>query len=132
MVHEDRPALRSCRLLRFLIAGSVNTVFGFALYSAMIFAGAPVWAALLLGMALGTVFSYLTMGNYVFRQLSIDRFARFVLFYLIVYFANLGALELLLVWLHDEILVQAFLVLPMAALSYVIMRNLVFSSSPHR
>lgn len=113
--------------MRFLVAGSVNTLFGFAAYSLLIVAGMEVWLALLFGMLLGTVFNFFTTGGYVFRQLLLSRFPRFVLCYLLVYFINLGLIELTLPLLINKILSQAILVLPMAILSYFLMVRFVFA-----
>lgn len=101
--------------------------FGFAIYGAMIFADASVWAALLAANVLGTLFNFFTTGSYVFRQLSLRRLPHFLLSYVFVYFVNLGAIELISVWLSDKILAQALLVLPMALLTYLCMLKLVFS-----
>ena len=114
--------------MRFLAAGGVNTLFGFAAYSLSIAAGITVWLALLVGMLLGTVFNFFTIGGYAFRELSPARFPRFVLCYLLVYFVNLGLIELILTLLNNKILAQAILVFPMAMLSYFLMARFVFHS----
>lgn len=114
--------------MRFLIAGGVNTLFGFAVYSLSIVAGMAVWLALLVGMLLGTVFNFFTTGGYVFRELSPARFPRFVICYLLVYGINFMLIELVATWLSSKILTQAILVFPMALLSYFLMARFVFSS----
>ena len=114
--------------MRFLVAGGVNTLFGFVVYGLLIAAGLAVWLALLVGMLLGTVFNFLTTGGYVFRELSPARFPRFVLCYLLVYFINLELIELTLTLLNNKILSQAILVFPMAILSYFLMARYVFPS----
>lgn len=117
--------------MRFMVAGGVNTLFGFVVYSLSIAAGMAVWLALLIGMLLGIVFNFFTTGGYVFRELSPARFPRFVLCYLLVYFINLELIELTLTLLNNKILSQAILVLPMAILSYFLMARFVFSSKRH-
>ena len=118
--------LRTNTFLRFLIAGGINTIFGFAIYSASLVAGAPVWLALLIGTVAGTVFNFLTTGGYVFRALSAARFPRFVICYMIVYGVNLGMLELLSSWIGNKTLSQLILLLPVAILSYTLMARFVF------
>lgn|GEM_PF-1442613 len=120
-------SLRENRFMRFLIAGGMNTLFGFAIYSASILAGSTVWLALLAGTIAGTIFNFITTGGYVFRDISLTRFPRFVSFYLLVYGVNLGLIELLSIWLRNEILSQSILIFPMALLSYVLMARFVFS-----
>jgi putative flippase GtrA len=119
--------LRKNRLLRFLVAGGVNTLFGYAVYGAGIVLGAPVWVALLIGMVAGTVFNFFTTGGYAFRQLALRRYPRFVACYLLVYAANLALIAALSTWVADQLLVQAVLLVPLALLSYVLMARLVFN-----
>lgn len=122
--------LRRDRFLRFLIAGGVNTLFGFVVYSLLIAAGMAVWLALFAGMLLGTVFNFFTTGGYVFRELSPARFPRFILCYLLVYLINLELIELVLTLLNNKIVSQAILVFPMALLSYLLMGRFVFAQKP--
>jgi len=119
--------LRRNRFMRFLVAGGVNTLFGFVVYSVAIIAGTAVWLALLAGTIAGTVFNFFTTGGYVFRELSLSRFPRFIICYLLVYGINLGLIELLSMWLSDKILSQFILIFPMAVFSYFIMARFVFS-----
>ena len=114
--------------MRFLVAGGVNTLFGFVVYSLLVATGIAVWLALLAGMVLGTVFNFFTTGGYVFRELSPTRFPRFVICYLLVYSINLELIELILNLWNNKILSQAVLVFPMALLSYFLMARFVFSS----
>lgn len=127
VVRAAREFLRNHGYLRFLIVGGVNTAFGFVLYSLGILAGLQVWVALMLGNVAGTVFSFYTTGSYVFRELSLSRFPRFIVCYLVVYLVNLAALGAIAPWLGDKILAQAVLALPMAGLSYFILLRLVFA-----
>ena len=75
----------------------------------------------------GTIFSFFTTGRFVFRRRSMSLFPKFALCYFVVYFVNLGCLEVVSGWLGNKILSQAVLALPMAALSYFILRKLVFA-----
>ena len=113
-------------LLRFVIAGIVNTLFGFLVYVVGIVCGASVWLALLLGMLLGTVFNFYTTGGYAFRQLSLSRYPRFVACYFLVYFANIVSINVLSQWMSNHLALQGVLLAPIAVLSYVLMSRLVF------
>jgi putative flippase GtrA len=126
--HSTNLSSRSNRFTRFLVAGGVNTLFGFAVYSICIVAGMAVWLALLVGMLSGTVFNFITTGGYVFRELSLIRFPRFVICYLLVYGINLMLIELISIWLNSKILSQAIITFPLALLSYFLMVRFVFSA----
>lgn len=119
---------RTSTFLRFLIAGVVNTLFGFAVYSAAIGIGAATWFALLIGTVAGTLFNFFTTGGYVFRELSLARFPRFLVCYSLVYGINLGLLETLSIWVSNKTLAQFILLLPMAVLSYFLMARFVFAA----
>lgn len=126
--HQSRigTLLRRSQLLRFLLAGAVNTLFGYVVYSLGILAGAPVWLALLVGTLLGTVFNFFTTGGYAFRRLSARRYPLFVACYLLVYGINLLLIEALSAWISDKLQIQAVLLVPLALLSYFLMAQLVF------
>lgn len=118
--------LHANRFMRFLVAGGINTLFGFAVYSVAILLGAAVWLALLIGMVAGTIFNFFTVGQYVFRQLSVMKFPAFIVCYLTVYGVNLGLIEFVSQWSGEKILAQFILAFPMAALSYFLMVFFVF------
>ncbi len=119
--------LRENRFVRFLFAGALNTFFAFAIYSVCILTGVALWLSLLTSMLSGTIFNFFTTGGYVFRELSIVRFPRFVICYLFVYCINFLLIELISIWLSNEILSQAIITFPLALLSYFLMRMFVFS-----
>lgn len=116
------------RAVRFLIAGSINTLFGFSVYSICIVFGVAVWLALLVGMLSGMVFNFLTTGGYVFRELSLARFPRFVICYLFVYGINIVLMEIVSNWVGGKILSQAIITFPLALLAYFFMARFVFFS----
>ncbi|MDP3620039.1 MAG: GtrA family protein [Ramlibacter sp.] len=115
---------------RFLVAGAVNTLFGYVVYGAAILADTPAWLALFIGMAAGTVFNFFTTGGYAFWQLSISRYPRFVLCYLFIYGVNLVLFAGLSRYIADKLIVQGLLLVPLALLSYFIMSRLVFAPRP--
>lgn len=114
------------RLIRFGIAGLLNSVFGFAIYGFALVLGVPLWLALLFGLLAGIVFNFITTGGYVFRDLSAKRIPRFVAAYAIVYLANLILIWTIIHWLTDRIMAQAVITAPLAVLSYVLMSRFVF------
>jgi len=118
---------RTNTFLRFLIAGGLNTLFGFAIFSAVIAVGAVAWLALLIGTVAGTLFNFFTTGGYVFRELSSARFPRFIFCYFFVYGINLVMLETLSIWISNKTLSQFILTLPIAVLSYFLMARFVFA-----
>ena len=121
--------IRENRFLRFIIAGGANTVFGFIIYSICILTGSAVWVALLISTTFGTAFNFLTASSYVFRELSLSRIPRFIICYLIIYLINLMLIDLVSIWLKNMITAQAIISLPLASLSYILMKHFVFLPS---
>ena len=115
--------------IRFISVGVFNTLFGLVIYSFFIVIGAEFWLALLIGTISGTVFNYITVGGYVFRQLAPHHFPKFLFFYILVYFINFIFIEILLIWFSSKIIIQCFLIVPMGILSYFLMANFVFKKN---
>lgn len=113
-------------MLRFLVAGGINTLFGYAVFGLGIAAGAAVWLALLAGMVAGAVFNFFTTGGYAFRQLALSRYPLFAGCYLLIYGVNLVLIGLLSRWIADNMVVQGLLLVPLALLSYFLMAKVVF------
>lgn len=123
---RDWGKLGKNRFVRFLLAGVVNTLFGFMIYGVLVVSGLAAWLALLIATILGVAFNFFTTGSYVFQQLLLTRLPRFVTCYALVYGINLMLLELLAAWLGDKILSQAILMFPVAMISYSLMARFVF------
>lgn len=118
---------RHATFLRFLIAGGFNTLFGWLVYSAAILWGMQPWLALVVGMATGIGFNFISLGAYAFRDTALKRFPRFALSYGFIYATNLICLKALKPWIDQPIWAQLILTPPMAILSYVLLSRMVFS-----
>ena len=118
--------LPSSRLLRFLLVGVVNSLFGFVVFSAFVVGGASTWTALVGGNVAGLVFNFFTTGGLVFRDLSVSRAPRFVLCYAATLAINAWLIDGLAPVVGNRIAAQALLTAPMAVFSYVVMAKLVF------
>jgi putative flippase GtrA len=84
---------RALEMMRFGLAGAVNTAFGFGVYSALVLLGMPPFAALLVATIVGVFFNFLTFGGLAFRRLEARRLPRFVLAYAVIYAVNVALLE---------------------------------------
>jgi putative flippase GtrA len=114
------------KLVRFLIVGCVNTLFGYAVFALLTAIGLTDLWAVPGAMAAGIVFNFLTYGKLVFDSLDPRRMPKFLVAYLSVYTCNvlgLRALERLGV---DVYVAQAILVVPMAMVVYVLNEQWVF------
>ena len=110
---------------RFIIAGTINTLFGWMVFSSAFILSNNISISLFTSTVLGVFFNYLTFGGYTFRKYSKLIFIKFVLCYILVYIINLLVLTLLQNYV--SVILAQLIVLPfMALFSYLIIRNFVF------
>lgn len=126
---QEAPA-RPSRLgevLRFGIAGAVNTAFGFGVYSGLVLLGVPVSISLLVATVAGVFFNFLTFGAYAFRQLDARRLPRFLVAYGVIYVFNLALLEgLRSVTPLGPIVAQLACLVVVAPAAYLLLKTRVF------
>jgi putative flippase GtrA len=112
--------------LRFLLAGAVNTAFGYGVFYLALFLPAPLWLQLLGANLVAVAFNFLTAGRFVFRHPGWRPALRFVLVYATLYGVNLTAIQ----WLVGagwQPFWAAVVVMPgVTLLTYVLQRWFVF------
>lgn len=116
---------RLVEIARYLVAGVVNTAFGYGLYAGLIWLGLDRYVAQAVGYVLGTGFNYLTYSRHVFTDAGPAK-ARFALSYGVNYLINLGGLALVSHVIANPYLAGAVTTLGVVALNYVVLRRLVF------
>lgn len=119
-------ALLSHTLVRFVLAGGVNTVFGLVVYSALALTPLPTWAILVLTNLAGLVFNFMTTGGLVFRDLGLARLPRFVLCYGLVVLLYWVAIKALSPITGGRIGAMAVVIVPMVAFTYLLQSRFVF------
>lgn len=123
-------AMARHRFVRFLAVGMLNTLFGYGCFVLLLYVGLHYTMALLLGTVLGVLFNFKTTGSLVFGVRDNRLLARFVGTYAVIYACNVVAIELLLRTGLSAQVAGAVLLLPMAALAFVINRKFVFPAAP--
>ncbi len=84
------------KLVRFIIAGIINTVFGYSVFSSMIFFGMSYSLALLIATICGIVFNYFSFGRIVYNnRYNTLGFIKIIFSYGVAYVFNIGALFIL-------------------------------------
>ena len=118
--------LPSSQFVRFLLVGALNTAFGYGVFALFILVGLHYGIAAALGTILGVLFNFQTIGRIVFESRDRGLLARFAAVYAITYVVNVAALRALEATRVHVLIVQAALVLPMAALAFALHRRFVF------
>jgi putative flippase GtrA len=116
----------SSRFGRFLFAGGLNTLFGFTVYSILALTDLSTWSVLIASNMAGILFNFITTGGLVFRNLSLSRVPRFLICYGVIFLVYLMLIELLSPLAGGRIWAMAFIVIPMAVLTYFMQSWFVF------
>lgn len=124
-------ATRLAEFARFGFAGAVNTVFGFAIYAALVMAGLAPGVALLLATIAGVFFNFVSFGRLAFRRLEAHRLPRFLLAYALIYVANLALLESVRhLTSLGPIAAQLACLVVIAPAAFVLLKTRVFQPAP--
>jgi putative flippase GtrA len=122
------PRLRAwSNVIRFLAVGGLNTLFGFLVYSLLIWLGLRLEAALLFSWVIGLAFNFVTYGKLAFgSKLTRHNLPRFTGVYALSYFLNLF-LDQRLIAMGLSAYAAQFVVLPfMAATMFFALRYFVY------
>ncbi len=117
------------QLLKFLLIGVINTIFGYSLFALLIFIGLHYTVAVFIGTIVGIVFNFKTTGKYVFNNTDNKLFFYFIGVYVFIYFFNIISLWLLQkIGITNMYFAGAILILPAATISFVLNRTFVFKN----
>ena len=115
---------------RFLVAGALNTIFGYLVFVILIFCGINYALALIIATLIGSIFNYYSYGIIAFRKTEKKMILRFLVLYTVLYFFNLGLFKLFLNITANKILVQAMCVPILVLTAYIVNKKMVFSEKP--
>lgn len=116
---------RGLEIFRFLVAGVLNTAFGYGLYAGLIWLGLDRYVAQAIGYVLGTGFNYVTYSRGVFTGAGPAKL-RFALSYAGNYLINLAGLKLASHFIPDPYLAGAVTTFAVVVLNYAVLKRLVF------
>lgn len=112
--------------VNFLIAGGINTLFGYGVYAALILLGIDPHASLLTANLAGILFNFLTTRT-VFGAQGMRRLPHFIAAYGAIFAANAAFLWLALRMGLGPLIAQAVALPIFAILGCALMRQLVFA-----
>ena len=114
------------QLLRFLVVGGVNTIFGYCMYALFTFIGLHYALAVLLAQISGVIFNFNTTGKIVFYNTKPHLIFRFAGVYVFLYVINVLILSLFAKIDYNMYFAGLILILPMALLSFLLNKKFVF------
>ena len=114
------------KFIRYLVVGAVNTLVGYGIFAILILLDVPYAIAGLVSTVAGVLFNFKSYGIFVFRSRDNRKIFRFFAVYLISYCIGLIPLE----WAERNgvslLLVGALMLLPMAVISFLLNKKLVY------
>jgi len=116
------------KICRFIFSGLINTVFGFSIYSVLIYIELPYLLALLISTILGVFFNFFSFGHIVFgKHWNLLVLSKFIVSYVISYLFNSGMLIILTKnLLFDPYLGQLLCILPSAFICWFLLNHWVY------
>jgi putative flippase GtrA len=120
--------VKASRAIRFLLVGVLNTAFSYLIYAVLLFVGLGYQLANFLALLVGIVFSFKTQGALVFNNTARGLFFRFVICWLFIYLCNIGFIRQMLIFGLDAYAAGALSITPIAVLSYLLQKYLVFNT----
>jgi putative flippase GtrA len=118
------------RFLGFLLAGGINTLFGYGVYSAQVLLDVAPHVAVTVSTVAGVLFNFLTTSA-VFHSRDLRRLPRFLAVYGFMLSLNILLLEAGMRAGLGPLLAQA-IVLPIFTLTFLALRRFVFGASPEQ
>jgi putative flippase GtrA len=114
------------QLIKFIMVGLLNTVFGYSCYAFFLFMGLSFPLAVLVSTCIGVLFNFKTTGRIVFASANNDYFLKFTAVYGIVYFFNIALIKLMEFLTSNLYLAGFVAMVPAAILAFVLNKYLVF------
>ena len=118
------------RFIGFLVAGGINTLFGYAVYSGQVLLGVVPHIAVIASTIAGVLFNFLTTSA-VFRSRDLRKLPRFLAVYAVMLSLNILLLDMAMRAGLGPLLAQA-VILPIFAVTFLAMRRFVFAASPEQ
>ncbi|MBY0433311.1 MAG: GtrA family protein [Cyclobacteriaceae bacterium] len=119
------------QFIKFLLTGGLNTAFGYALFALCNLIIGNAYLAIILSTIIGVIFNFKTYGKFVFNSNDHSRVFRFCGVYLLLIVLQMLSLKTLkLIGIDNSYLAGLIIVIPLAGLSFFLMRKFVFSFVP--
>jgi putative flippase GtrA len=125
-------AIKHRRILRFLVVGGVNTVFGYSMFALIYLFTHQHNVALLAANVVGVIFNFFTTGRIVFGNRTFRTLAPFCLAYGVALALNAIILNGLIALRISALIAQAISLPVVVIVSYVINARFVFRTASAR
>lgn len=115
------------QIISFLIIGSINTIFYYAIYSALIYINIDYKFSVLIATLVGVFFSFKTFGKYVFNNSNKWLLYKFFLVYIILYISNISLISIMQSKFNNYYISGFIATICCAILSFILNKGYVFN-----
>ena len=119
----------STQIKRFLLVGTVNTLFYYIIYSSILYLGADYKLSVLLATILGIFFSFKMLGRFVFFNTKSVLIYRFILVYFFIFLLNIVLIYFFNMLFLNYYISGFFAALCCAIFSFILNKYFIFSSN---
>ena len=115
-------------LIRYLLVGVINTVFGYSMFALLAYLGLHYTVAVFLSTIAGIFFNFKTFGRFVFGQSDWRLIWRFISVYGFLYVVNIGCIFVLMMYINNVYAANALTLVVIASLGFVLNRSFVYAN----
>ncbi|CAB3760166.1 GtrA family protein [Paraburkholderia humisilvae] len=116
------------RFFNYLLVGGLNTLFGYGVFTLLIYLGCHYSVAIAGSTILGTLFNFKSTGALVFKSHDNSKIVRFLLVYGVVYCVNVLGVGMLIRLGLNAYYSGMIMILPLAILAYRLNSQFVFKT----
>jgi putative flippase GtrA len=118
--------LINSQLVKFILVGILNTIFGYLCFALLLYVGLDYMLALLFATVIGVIFNFKSIGALVFNSHKKSLIYRFIGSYSIIYIINVIGIKAFSHVGLTPYISGAILILPMALLAFILNKRFVF------
>ena len=118
--------LKRILLIKFIVVGGINTVFGYGIYWGLLQLDVHFAIATFFSTVLGTIFNFFTNGRLVFKSKNNSFFYKFVFVYGFLYLISTGAIAFIHNFDISYEIAGLIIIIPRAAIAFLLNKNWVF------
>jgi len=118
--------LKRILIIKFIVVGGINTVFGYGIYWGLLQLDVHFAIATFFSTVLGTIFNFFTNGRLVFKSKNKGSFYKFVFCVWFLYLISTGAIAFIHNFDISYEVAGLIIIIPRAAIAFLLNKNWVF------
>ncbi len=116
-------------LVRYVLVGMVNTLFGYSIFALLSYLGLHYAVALFIVTIAGILFNFQTLGRLVFKKSDWRLLWRFLAVYGLLYIINVSSIFVLMKYINNVYLANAITLMFIVSLGFLLNRRFVYANN---